>query len=83
MGLWLVFREGCREVACEDVHGGTLTCAVGAEEANDLTLGDLKADIVYRTVVAVVFHQMFDFYHVGFSFPIGLVEMKKLYTHTE
>ena len=32
----------CRQAACHDVHGGGLTCAIGAQEAIDVALSDLK-----------------------------------------
>ena len=51
------------EVAREDVHGGGLTRAVGAQEADDLALADGEADVVHGAVGAVVFDQMLDLNH--------------------
>ena len=45
-----------REVTRKDIHSGTLTRAIRAKEADDLTLFDLKADVVNSAVRAVIFH---------------------------
>ena len=60
---------GCAgEVAGENIHSGRFAGAVRAEEADDLALADLQADVIHSAVVAVILDQMFDFDHGWGSF---------------
>ena len=58
--------RGGGKVAREDVHGSGFTCAVGAQEADDLALADGEADVVHRAIGAVIFNQMLDLDHGWF-----------------
>ncbi len=52
---------GSGNVACDDIHGGRLARAVGAEQAVDATILDGETDIIHRGVTAVALCQMLYF----------------------
>ena len=53
-----------RETSGHDVHGGGLTCSVGAEKAVDLTAFYFNAQIGYCQVVSIPLCEMLDFNQV-------------------
>ena len=63
--------RGRGQISRENIHRGTLPRAVRTEETDDLPRFHLKADIIHRTVRAVVLYKMFYFYHKNrISFPL-------------
>ena len=71
--------RGGGQVTRENVHGGGFACAVGAEQAYDLTAFYGKADVVDRAEGAVIFDQMFDLYH-GFAGILSMFCQKRRQT---
>ena len=55
--------RGRREITRQNVHRRTLARTVGAKQADDLPLFDLEADVIHRTIRAVILYQMLNFYH--------------------
>src|SRR5207302_10170943 len=51
------------EVPGQDAHGGGLSRPVGAEEADDLALGDGERHVADGRVIAVIFGQVLDVDH--------------------
>ena len=69
----LRFARGGRQIAGEDVHRGRLARAVRSEEAHDLALADLEADVVNGELGAIVFYQIVYFNHTDTHFLRFLV----------
>ena len=57
------------EISREDIHRCGFSRAVRTEKANDFAFFDFKADVVYGIAFAVLFCQMFHFYHNSMTIP--------------
>jgi hypothetical protein len=57
------FSRGWREKAGKHAHGGGFAGAVGAEEAHNLALLDLKRDVVHSRGARVPLRKLLDGYH--------------------
>src|ERR1700733_9203573 len=49
---------GWGEIAGEDFEGGGFACAVGAEESDNLSPGDLEGDMIHRQGLTVCLGQL-------------------------
>ena len=67
---------GGRKITGQNVHGRALSGAVRPQKTHDLPGTHFKADVIHRAVCAVVFDQVFDFYHKRFlsgSKPVNVL----------